>query len=261
MNRLLSLLLLALLFLTGPTLVAQSLLRRLTEAHATFWSEAFGDRRWRGSAVGFIVVKRTGMLHVVRQGTRRDTVASFPVCAMPTMRGFKIREGDGQTPEGIYHISLLNPASRYHLSMKVDYPNAVDNARYDRYAHQMGERWSQGGDIFIHGDCVSIGCIAMTDEVIEKLYLLAGATPASRGRIRVLVLPCDTEDEFQRLIAEAVDAHRTTGDAYSLLLRDHLQNMHALWRYYRRTGRIPDRVASREGLYVIPPLAGASTSP
>ncbi len=30
-----------------------------------------------------------------------------------------------------------------------------------------------GGDIFIHGSCVTIGCLPMTDEKIQEIYLYA----------------------------------------------------------------------------------------
>ena len=261
MKRFLPILLLALLLPGFSPLAAQSLLRRLSTAHGEFWTRAFGDSRWRERRIGIVVVKQRRMLHVVRQGARRDTVATFPVCAMPTTPGFKAREGDGRTPEGIYRIPLLNPSSSFHLSMKLDYPNAVDNARHARQSRLAGGRWSQGGDIYIHGDCASIGCIAMTDEVIEKLYLLVASLPAGRRQLRVLVLPFDTDAQYEQMYIHADTTYREHGDAYWLLLRDHMQNMRALWNYYMRTGRIPDAVAARDGTYVIPRDDGGGTAP
>src|SRR5207244_10607204 len=78
----------------------------------------------------------------------------------------------------------LNPASSYHLSMKVSYPNAFDRAQAARDG-----RTRLGGDIFIHGKNVSIGCIALGDPAIEELFTLAA--DAGPQRIRVIIAPND----------------------------------------------------------------------
>ncbi|GAB1361261.1 L,D-transpeptidase family protein [Rhodobacter sp.] len=86
--------------------------------------------------------------------------------------GHKQFEGDGKTPEGTYVISHKNPESTYHLSLRVNYPNTNDRA----YASSMGK--PPGGDIFIHGGPNNkiyqkdwtAGCIAVSDEEIEKIY-------------------------------------------------------------------------------------------
>ncbi len=90
---------------------------------------------------------------------------SFPICASSGTLGPKKRKGDGQVPEGVYHIDRFNPYSNFHLSLGLSYPNAEDR--------QRAGRLDPGGDIFIHGSCVTIGCIPMTDPVIERIYLLA----------------------------------------------------------------------------------------
>lgn len=78
--------------------------------------------------------------------------------------GPKRREGDRQVPEGFYRIEGLNPRSAFHLSLRVNYPNASDRKHSDPK--------SPGSDIYIHGGKSSIGCLAMTDPVIEELYVL-----------------------------------------------------------------------------------------
>lgn len=93
--------------------------------------------------------------------------------------GPKRYEGDGKTPEGVYHISYKNPNSSFHLSLKISYPNAEDKAR----ARALGR--PPGGDIMIHGlpnrDRRSVeqhhpnwdwtwGCIAVNNEEIEELW-------------------------------------------------------------------------------------------
>jgi murein L,D-transpeptidase YafK len=78
--------------------------------------------------------------------------------------GPKRKEGDRQVPEGFYVIEGLNPKSSYHLSLRLNYPNASDLKRSDPR--------TPGSDIYIHGKAVSIGCLAMTDPIIEEIYSL-----------------------------------------------------------------------------------------
>ncbi|MEN6376166.1 MAG: L,D-transpeptidase family protein [Smithella sp.] len=98
--------------------------------------------------------------------------------------GPKLRQGDNQVPEGIYQIVALNPASRFYLSMKINYPNDYDlrRAREDR-------RSNLGGDIHIHGKDRSHGCIAIGDTAIEELFVLAAKTGLSN--IKVIITPND----------------------------------------------------------------------
>lgn len=90
-------------------------------------------------------------------------------------QGHKRFEGDERTPEGRYVIEGRNPASAYHLSLKVSYPNAEDRA----YAAAQGR--SPGGNIFLHGQPNSLpfgrvpgdwtdGCIALSNAEIEALW-------------------------------------------------------------------------------------------
>ena len=112
---------------------------------------------------------------------------AYPVLAASGGPGPKLREGDGQVPEGVYRLTGFNPNSSYHLSVRVDYPNADDRA-----AAAVEGRSQLGGDIFIHGRAVSIGCLAIGDDAIEELYVLLAdvglpqarliLTPAARPR-------------------------------------------------------------------------------
>ena len=93
-------------------------------------------------------------------------VRSWPVCASSGDLGPKRRQGDLQVPEGIYRLDKLNPVSSYHLSLHVDYPN-----RADRIAGKREHIGNLGGDIMVHGECVTIGCIPIENDPIEELYL------------------------------------------------------------------------------------------
>jgi murein L,D-transpeptidase YafK len=91
---------------------------------------------------------------------------SWPIVAMSGKLGPKLKEGDGQAPEGFYEVQAkaLNPQSDFHLSFNVGYPNAFDQAQ-----------GRTGSFIMVHGNKVSIGCFAMTDAVIEPIYLVVEA--------------------------------------------------------------------------------------
>lgn len=109
---------------------------------------------------------------------------AYPVLAASGGPGPKLREGDRQVPEGIYPIELLNPNSRFRLSLRVGYPNVFDRAN----ASADG-RTQLGGDIMIHGSNVSIGCLAMGDEAAEDLFVLAADT--GLNSISVVLTPVD----------------------------------------------------------------------
>jgi len=117
-------------------------------------------------------------------GTRWVRVRNFSICAASGILGPKRQQGDRQVPEGFYTVDRFNPSSSFHLSLGIDYPNAFDRTRTPRGR-------SAGGDIFIHGDCVTIGCLPLRDGPMEDLYV---AAVAARGhgqrRIPVHIFPC-----------------------------------------------------------------------
>lgn len=111
-------------------------------------------------------------------------IADYPILAMSGTAGPKLRFGDLQVPEGFYRIESLNPNSRFHLSLRVNYPSA-----FDRQQAAKDGRWELGGDIMIHGRSVSAGCLAMGDPAVEELFVLASDTGLER--IELLLAPCD----------------------------------------------------------------------
>jgi murein L,D-transpeptidase YafK len=98
--------------------------------------------------------------------------------------GPKLTEGDLQVPEGIYCIESLNPNSKYHLALRLNYPNEFDRAKA-----RIDGRSNPGGDIMIHGKNCSFGCLAMGDEAAEDLFVLASETGI--GNISVILSPID----------------------------------------------------------------------
>ena len=102
--------------------------------------------------------------------------------------GPKLREGDRQVPEGIYRFTQLNPNSSFHLSLKVDYPNA-----FDRMMGRTENRRNLGGGIFIHGGSESAGCLAMSDPVAEEIFTLVAQTGVENASI--ILSPVDMRRE------------------------------------------------------------------
>ncbi len=89
----------------------------------------------------------------------------YKVCATSGTYGPKRKEGDKQIPEGFYYVNEFNPNSNYHLALGLNYPNAADAI--------LSDQNKPGGDIYIHGNCVTIGCLPLTDSLIEQVYYLA----------------------------------------------------------------------------------------
>ena len=111
----------------------------------------------------------------------------WPIAAMSGRLGPKIKEGDLQAPEGFYSVNAkaMNPASSFHLSFNIAYPNAFDRAH-----------GRTGAFIMVHGSNVSIGCFAMTNPVIEQIYLTVEAALNRRQtEVPVHVFPFRTTDE------------------------------------------------------------------
>jgi len=112
----------------------------------------------------------------------------YPILAASGDAGPKLCEGDQQVPEGLYAIESLNPNSRFHLALRVNYPNADDRRRA-----QADGRTQLGGDIMIHGGNASIGCLAMGDPAAEELFVLAALT--GYQNFRVILSPVDFRKE------------------------------------------------------------------
>lgn len=112
--------------------------------------------------------KYDGELEVWVRNDRKESFKLFKtykVCALAGTLGPKRMQGDYQVPEGFYYINEFNPNSQYYLSLGLNYPNASDKI--------LSDSLHPGGDIYIHGSCVTVGCIPVTDKFIDEIYLLA----------------------------------------------------------------------------------------
>jgi murein L,D-transpeptidase YafK len=122
---------------------------------------------------------------------RLERLKEYPICAVSGQLGPKRQQGDGQIPEGFYFINGFNPVSNFHLSLRINYPNESDRI--------LGVRGHLGGDIFIHGDCVTIGCVPITDDGIKEVYLMAfEARSAGQTRIPVHIFPTRLDERGLR---------------------------------------------------------------
>ncbi len=137
-----------------------------------------------GSPIFLRAVKEEDLLElwVKPDNSERYILAKrYPIAAWSGELGPKMKEGDGQTPEGFYEVKVgaLNPRSNYHLSFNIGYPNAYDRAQ-----------GRTGSFIMIHGRDVSIGCLAMTDPGIEEIYtMVAAAMKKGQKSIPVQIYP------------------------------------------------------------------------
>lgn len=121
---------------------------------------------------------------------------TYEICALSEKPGPKRVMGDLQTPEGFYYINNFNPQSGFHLSLGLNYPNDADlilNGKDGR---------SDGGDIFIHGGCKTAGCVALTDDAIKEVYVIAmEARDNGQRQIPVHIFPARlTDDGLHQLV-------------------------------------------------------------
>lgn len=156
-------------------------------------------------------------------------IASYEICSASGRLGPKRRQGDGQVPEGFYTLSDFNPSTPYHLGLLLSYPNGSDRI--------LGDRRDPGSEIMIHGDCVSAGCLAMSDERSEELWVMATSVHWSGGKVYVHLFP--TDDVAQLLEAGVSPEH------------------HELWRnleqgrqIFERERRLPAVRIDGEGRYL-----------
>jgi murein L,D-transpeptidase YafK len=162
---------------------------------------------------------------------------SYKICNTSGTLGPKRIEGDYQVPEGFYCISEFNPNSNYHLSLKLNYPNLSD-----RY---LSDKQSPGGDIYIHGSCVTRGCLPLTDEQIEEVYILASyARSEGQLYIPVHIFPVVFRDRKSR---EYMETYAKDFPDYVELI----SKLEKVYYYFEKHHRLPVIMITEKGDYVI----------
>jgi murein L,D-transpeptidase YafK len=185
------------------------------------------------------VFKREQLLEVWARDADEESfvmINTYPVCGTSGGLGPKREQGDAQIPEGFYTIDLFNPVSNYHLSLRLDYPNEVDRGRQSA-GHP-------GGDIFIHGGCATIGCVPVTNQWMEEIYLMAvNARDGGQERIPVHLFPT-------HLDADGLDWLRDRyGEGHPDL--EFWQSLRPGYEAFEQTRVVP-QVAYQNGRYVFP---------
>ncbi len=162
---------------------------------------------------------------------------SYKVCMQSGTMGPKRMEGDYQVPEGFYHINEFNPNSNYHLSLGINYPNASDRI--------LSDANKPGGSIYIHGNCVSTGCIAISDAPIEELYVLASASK-NKGQefIPVHIFPVKYSNK-----TSLEYLNNTIKD--NVYLQQFNKNIREVFDYFEMDKELPVILVNRKGEYVI----------
>lgn len=139
----------------------------------------------------FIIYGRSSSHH------RWRFIRTYPIQAASGGPGPKLKAGDHQVPEGIYHIVAMNPRSHFDLSLQLSYPNHFDELEA---AHD--HRRKLGGDIFIHGGARSIGCIALGNDAIQQIFPLVHAV--GEHHVVVVIAPDDLRRNLPLPVHESV---------------------------------------------------------
>ncbi|MBK1814846.1 murein L,D-transpeptidase [Luteolibacter yonseiensis] len=172
-----------------------------------------------GAPVFLRALKRERVLElfVLNRSTEKyDLFRSYHIAGTSGDLGPKLAEGDGQVPEGFYFVppAAMKPDSQYHLAFNIGFPNSYD-AALDR----------TGSAIMIHGNSISIGCLAMTDEKIEEIYTLCSA--AHQGGLpffRVHIFPFRMTEEAMAASAASPHAEfwKNLKEGYDLFEKNHI---------------------------------------
>ncbi|MBS1656270.1 MAG: L,D-transpeptidase family protein, partial [Bacteroidetes bacterium] len=162
---------------------------------------------------------------------------TYKICALAGTLGPKRLEGDYQVPEGFYYINEFNPNSNYYLALGINYPNESDKL--------LSDSLRPGGDIYIHGSCVTVGCIPITDSQIDELYILAAqAKSAGQDFIPVHIFP------IRYNVKKSVDylANLAKDDAD---LKKFASTLEEAFDYFEKYKQLPIIMVDENGQYVI----------
>lgn len=162
-------------------------------------------------------------------------IHTYAICAKSGELGPKRKEGDGQVPEGFYDIGRFNPASNFYLSLGVSYPNQSDRI--------LGGKNRLGGDIFIHGDCVTIGCLPLTDTFIKELYVACvEAKNHGQKNIHVHIFPYRMNDQNHLAFVKTY--------VNKVKLVHFWENIRTGYQYFENKKTLPIVTVDKQGKYL-----------
>lgn len=190
-----------------------------------------------GMEIFIRVFKQEHIMEIWGKDSLHDSfvlLKEYHICRVSGEAGPKRRQGDKQIPEGCYHIDRFNPWSTFHLSLGINYPNASDRV--------LSDKSHPGGEIFIHGSCVTIGCIPMTDDRIKEIYVLAvEARDHGQKQIPVHIFPCKMEGEVYTYLLQ-----RNEGDDKLITF---WANLEEAYLFFEKNRLLPDFTVDKEGRY------------
>ena len=162
-------------------------------------------------------------------------VKTYRICALSGILGPKRIEGDRQVPEGYYFIDDFNPKSDFHLSMLLNYPNYSDM--------MQGDKKKPGGDIYIHGGCVTVGCMPMTDAVIQELYVVCmNAKLNGQTYIPVHIYPLHFDKVGLNFLDKNYSADSTKQEFWT--------NLRTGFDFFEKTHKLPPVMYTPTGKYI-----------
>lgn len=161
-------------------------------------------------------------------------VKTYSVCAISGTLGPKRKQGDKQVPEGFYFIDDFNPRSDYHLSLLLNYPN---------YADQMQGKDKLGGDIYIHGGCLTVGCLPMSDDGIREIYTAClNAKLNGQEYIPVHIYPTRLTGKGMSYLASEYAGREQHQQFWASLKKE--------YEYFEKNHKLLPVMYSREGTYI-----------
>ena len=202
----------------------------------------FEDKKlvWPAKYVYIRSFKYDSQLEIWVKNDRKDPYRLFKtykVCALAGTLGPKRMMGDYQVPEGFYYINEFNAKSNYHLSLGINYPNISDRI--------LSDATNPGGDIYIHGSCVTVGCIPLTDPMIEEVYIVtAHAKNQGQDFIPVHIFP------VRYNVKRSIDflGKLTKDDQQLKVFSSHLEDA---FNYFEKHKQVPVVAVSDKGEYYV----------
>lgn len=184
--------------------------------------------------------KYDSRLEVWVKNDAKDTFRLFKdyrVCALSGALGPKRVEGDYQVPEGFYYINKFVPGSIYHLALGLNYPNFNDRSH--------GDQGHPGSGIYIHGSCVTVGCIPLTDSKMDEVYILAvHARNLGQDYIPVHIFPVDFDNRRSVAFMDKSYANDSTNQIFWGRLKKAYNDFNA-------THRMPLILFDGSGNYIV----------
>ncbi len=162
---------------------------------------------------------------------------TYRVCALAGTMGPKRMEGDYQVPEGFYYINEFKPNSAYNLSLGINYPNASDKV--------LSDEDNPGSGIFIHGSCITVGCIPIMDEQIEELYVLAAnAKNSGQDFIPVHIFPIRFNNPKSVEYLTRITKDQQDIQVFETKLKE-------VYDYFEKEKKLPIISVNKKGEYVV----------